>query len=75
MEPGYPKLLYTCDQDGLWVLGPGPNPRAVIARLKDGRQRGVGPLALMSIVAHLDLDEWTEANESTQGVPPRESID
>jgi len=56
----YPRLIFTCDGDGIYVLGAGPNPMAEIRRLDTGEVVGPGPMQLMSIVAHIDLSEWEE---------------
>ena len=56
----YPKLIFTCEGDGIYVLGPGPNPMAEIRRLDTGEAIGNGPQQLMSIVAHIDLNEWND---------------
>ena len=59
----YPKLILTCEGDGIYVLGAGKNPMAEIRRLHTGETVGYGPQQLMSIVAHIDLNEWEEVPE------------
>ena len=56
----YPKLICTCEDAGIYVLGAGQNPMAEVRRLDTGETVGYGPMQLMSIVAHIDLGEWTE---------------
>ena len=63
----YPKLIFTCEGSGIYVLGPGKNPMAEVRRLDTGKMVGYGPMPLMSIVAHIDLSEWEEVPEAVEG--------
>lgn len=57
----YPKLVFKCEDLGIWVMTPEKNPMAEIRR-DDGTV--LGPQQqLMSIVAHIDLSEWDEVVE------------
>ena len=60
----YPKLIFTCEGSGIYVLGAGQNPMAEVWRLDTGETVGHGPMPLMSIVAHIDLREWEEVPEA-----------
>ena len=63
----YPKLIFTCEGSGIYVLGAGQNPMAEVRRLDTGETVGYGPMPLMSIVAHIDLGEWEEVPEAVEG--------
>jgi len=65
----YPKLIYTCEGDGIWILGPGPNPPAEIRNSKGERLTPTG-LTLASIAGHTDLRDWDEVVEPP---PPTQS--
>ena len=68
----YPRLICTCEGEGLYVLGAGQNPMAEVRRLDTGETVGYGPMQLMSIVAHIDLGEWDEVPETAgASAPPR----
>lgn len=60
----YPKLIFTCEGLGIYVLGAGQNPMAEVRRLDTGQTVGYGPMQLGSIVAHIDLGEWEEVSEA-----------
>ena len=71
----YPKLIFTCDGSGIYVLGAGQGPMAEVRRLDTGETVGHGPMQLMSIVAHIDLGEWDEVAEAAgAGVEPRPDL-
>ena len=58
----YPKLIYTCGGDGIWILGPGSNPPAEIRNTKGERLTPPG-LTLASIAGHTDLRDWDEVSD------------
>jgi len=71
----YPKLIFTCEGSGIYVLGAGQNPMAEVRRLDTGETVGHGPMPLMSIVAHIDLGEWAEVAEAAgASVEPRPDL-
>jgi hypothetical protein len=71
----YPKLVFTCEGDGIYALGAGKNPVAEIRRLDTGETVGYGPMQFMSIVAHTDMGEWEEVLEAEGGtVEPRPDL-
>jgi hypothetical protein len=53
----YPKPIFQCEDLILYVLGPGKNPMVEVRR-RNGTLVGGPSRQLMSIVAHIDLDEW-----------------
>jgi hypothetical protein len=58
----YPKLIYTCEGDGIWILGPGSNPPAEIRNSKGERLTPPG-LTMASIAGHTDLRDWDEVTD------------
>jgi len=65
----FPKLIFTCEGEGIYVHGAGRNPIAEVRNLQTGETIGYGPAQLMSIVAQIDLAEWEEVKDEFQSPP------